>query len=311
MKQSVKEQMIRLVDEYIDVVALNELLKSFIADKEKENGAWAKVTICTHYMLGGDSPYIDRYAALAELANLILDIIDDLQDQDQEDKPWMQISQAEALNAVLALLMGFVGELGHLQVKPEWLVEVTKIIARSINGQHKDVINAAATVDDYLLMTQEKSGSLFRLACFLGYMTLDCTQDTIRKLHELADCIGLIHQIQNDMRDLVHYDVKNDLYAKKRTLPILYLLSVEDEAFRAFQEYYDGSIPAEALLRDREAFTKLIQDSGCLEYGQVVQSICVQKAEEIYEELTAVSPWKERFREVTYGTFLEEEAPKK
>jgi competence protein ComQ len=305
MKQNVKEHMIRLVDEYIEVKGLNELLKSFIADKEKENGAWAKVTLCTHYMLSGDSPHIDRYAALAELANLILDIVDDLQDQDQEDKPWMQCSQAEALNAVLALLMGFVGELGHLQVKSELLVEVTRIIARSINGQHKDVVNASVTVDHYLEMTQEKSGSLFRLACFMGYMTVDSPRETIELLHELADCIGLIHQIQNDLRDIVRIDVKNDLYGKKRTLPILYLLSSQDERFTTLKEYYDGEITSDVLLQEKEAFIQMITDSGCLEYGRVVQSMCVQKAEEIYEKLQAVSPWKERFREVTYGGFVE------
>lgn len=306
MKQNVKEHMIRLVDDYIEVKALNELLKSFIADKDKENGAWAKVTLCTHYMLGGDSPMIDRYAAIAELANLILDIVDDLQDQDQEDKPWMKCSQAEALNAVLALLMGFVGELGQLQVKSEWLVEVTKIIARSINGQHKDVVNAAETIDQYLEMTQEKSGSLFRLACFMGYMMVDPPRETIEQLHELADCIGLIHQIQNDMRDIVRIDVKNDLYAKKRTLPILYLLSVEDEAFTPLKEYYAGKITSDVLMHEKEALIQMIHDSGCLEYGRVVQSVCVQKAEEIYEKLQAISPWKERFREVTYGSFTEE-----
>ncbi|MDD9271413.1 polyprenyl synthetase family protein [Paenibacillus sp. GCM10023248] len=301
--------MIRLVDEYIDVMSLNELLKSFIADKAEENGAWAKVTLCTHYMLGGNSPQIDRYAALAELANLILDIVDDLQDQDQEDKPWMRVSQAEALNAVLALLMGFFGEMGHLQVKPERLVEVTRAIGRSINGQHKDVVNAADSADDYMKMTQEKSGSLFRLACLMGHMTLECPQDTVSQLNDLADCIGLIHQIQNDMRDLLRYDKKNDLYAKKRTLPILYLLQVEDETFRSFQDYYDGRITVHELLHDEEAFVRLIQNSGCLEYGQVVQSVCVQKAQELYEGLAAVSPWKERFREVTFGAYLEEATP--
>ncbi|MBP1966390.1 polyprenyl synthetase family protein [Paenibacillus aceris] len=302
-----KDHMIRLVDEYIEVKDLNELLKSFIADKEKENGAWAKVTLCTHYMMGGNSPHIERYAALSELVNLILDIVDDLQDQDQDDKPWMKCSQAEALNAVLALLMGFIGELGHLQVKPEWLVEVTKIIARSINGQHKDVVNAAISVDDYLVMTQEKSGSLFRLACFMGYVTAESSRETIEQLHELADCIGLIHQIQNDMRDIVRYDVKNDLYGKKRTLPILYLLSVEDEAFASLKAYYEGEITSDVLLHDKEGFLQTINDSGCLEYGRVVQAVCIQKAEEIYENLQAVSPWKERFREVTYGSFVEEE----
>ncbi|NQX71197.1 polyprenyl synthetase family protein [Paenibacillus alba] len=304
MHQDIQEHMYRMVDDYVYVEDLNGLLKSFIADKGQEQSSWARITFCTHYMLGGDSPHIERFAAVTELINLTLDIIDDLQDQDQTDKPWMKAPQATTLNTVLAMIMGVVGELGQLQVNGKMLFEATQIIARSINGQHKDIINASVSVDDYLIMTQEKSGSLFRLACFMGYLSLECPDETIEQLHELADCIGLIHQIQNDMRDLVRYDVKNDLYFKKRTLPILYLLSIEDEAFKPLKDYYAGKITADSLLHDKEAFNQMIHDSGCLEYSRVVQSICLQKAEEIYAKLQAASPWKEKFREITYGDFL-------
>ncbi|MEC0227309.1 polyprenyl synthetase family protein [Paenibacillus alba] len=304
MHQDIQEHLYRMIDDYVYVEELNNLLKSFIADKVQEQSLWAEITLCTHNMLGGEIVDIRRYAAVTELVNLTLDIVDDLQDQDQANKSWMQSPQASTLNAILAMLMGVVGELGQLQVHGKLLVEITQIIARSINGQHKDIINASVSVDDYLVMTQEKSGSLFRLACFMGYLSLDCPDETIKQLHELADCIGLIHQIQNDMRDLVRYDVKNDLYFKKRTLPILYLLSVEDEAFKPLKDYYAGKITADSLLHDKEAFNQMIHDSGCLEYSRVVQSICLQKAEEIYAKLQAASPWKEKFREITYGDFL-------
>ncbi|WP_189019142.1 polyprenyl synthetase family protein [Paenibacillus marchantiophytorum] len=296
--------MSNMMDDFVYVEDLNKLFKTFMKDKEKDKDTWVSITLCAHFMLGGASPDIYKFAAITEIFVLISDIVDDLQDQDQADKPWMQSPQASTLNAILAMLMGVVGELGHLQVHGRVLVEITRIIARSINGQHKDIINASVSVDDYLIMTQEKSGSLFRLACFMGYLSLDCPEETIEQLHELADCIGLIHQIQNDMRDLVRYDVKNDLYCKKRTLPILYLLSVEDEAFGPLKDYYAGKITADTLLHDKEAFIQMIHDSGCLEYSRVVQSVCLQKAEEIYAKLQAVEPWKEKFREVAYGDFL-------
>ncbi|MCY9667950.1 polyprenyl synthetase family protein [Paenibacillus alginolyticus] len=305
--QDIQQHMHRVIDDYIYVEDLNTLLKSFVDDKEKENCTWSKITICTHKMLGGDSPHIYRLAAVTELVILTLDIMDDLQDQDQGSKPWMQCPQAITLNAVMALFMGFVGELGQLQVKDSMLVEVSKIISRSINGQQKDVTNTISTVDDYLMMTQEKSGSLFRLACFMGYSSLACTEDTIEQIHQLADCIGLIHQIQNDMRDLVRFDVKNDLLGKKRTLPVLYLLSIDDAAFSQLKAYYEGEITADFLLEEKEDFLQMIHDSGCIEYARIVQSVCIQKAEEIYGNLQAISPWRERFKQATYGDFLDAE----
>jgi competence protein ComQ len=307
LESHIQEHLYRIVDDYIRADDLNQLFKSFLISKVKEDSSWGKITLYTHYMLGGASPDIERYAAMTELIVLISDIIDDLQDQDQEDKPWMQCSQADTLNTIFVMLLGFVGELGHMQINEKWLIEITQIITRSVKGQYKDVMNVATSADDYLLMTQEKSGSLFRLACYMGHMTLDCSQETIEQMNDLADCIGLIHQIQNDMRDLIRYDVKNDLYKKKRTLPILYLLAIEDEAFLSLQNYYEGKITTEALLRDKEAFIQMIADSGCMEYSRVVQSVCLQKAEEIYERLPALSHWKLKLREATYGAYLDEE----
>lgn len=305
MKPDIRQHLHRMVDECIYVEDLNKLLKSFIAEKEEEDGSWAKITICTHYMLGGESPHIERMAAATELIILALDIMDDLQDQDQLGKSWMKCPAPVALNAILALLMGVVGEWGQLQMRDRMLVEVSRIIARAVNGQQKDVTNSVLSVEDYLRMTQEKSGSLFRLACFMGYSSLDCDGETIEQVQDLADCIGLIHQIQNDMRDLVRWDVKNDLLSKKRTLPVLYLLNVDDPAFRPFKDYYEGRMSADSLLQQKERFLEMIHDSGCMEYSRVVQSVCLQKAEQIYEQLQAASPWKETFKELTYASFLD------
>ncbi|SDC06729.1 competence protein ComQ [Paenibacillus sp. UNCCL117] len=307
MNPDIRRQMCRIVDDYITVEELGALLKAFIADKALEYGTWSDMTICTHYMLGGSSPHIERLAAVTELIVLTLDIVDDLQDQDQGGKPWMQCPQAVALNAVLALLLGAIGELGRLQVRPEALTELALLLTRSVNGQQKDVSGALTTPDDYIAMTQEKSGSLFRLACFMGHSALNAAPATIERLHQLADCAGLIHQIQNDMRDLISFDIKSDLLGRKRTLPVLYLLQVEEEAFRPFKDYYEGRLDADWLLAHKEELVHTIRHSGCIEYAGVVQSICVQKAQEIYAGIEAASPWKEKLKAAMLGSFLDEE----
>lgn len=301
--QDIQQHMVRMIDDYMFDEDLKLLLMSCMSDMEAASLSWSKITLCTHAMLGGHSLDIHRRAALTELIILILDIVDDLQDQDNASKPWMRVDSASALNAVLALIIGVMGELGRMNASGNMLVEISKIIARSINGQHKDVTHAAATIDAYLWMTQEKSGSLFRLACFMGYCDTACAEGTKEQLHQMADCIGLLHQIQNDVRDLMRYDEKSDLMAKKRTLPILYLLSVDDEAFSPVKAYYEGTITAEFFAKNEDKVKQLIQDSGCLEYARIVQTVCVQKVEEIYRELEALSPWKEEFRALTLGDY--------
>jgi competence protein ComQ len=302
--QDIQLHIAQMMDDYMFDEDLKTLLKACMSDSETASLSWSKITLCTHAMLGGRSPDIYRRAAVTELVVLILDIVDDLQDQDSDTKPWMRVDTASALNAVLALLMGMVGELGRMNASGVMLVEISKIIARSINGQHKDVTNAVASVDEYLWMTQEKSGSLFRLACFMGYSDTGCTEQTVEQLHQMADCVGLLHQIQNDVRDLVRYDEKSDLMAKKRTLPILYILSIEDDAFSPVKAYYEGAVTSDFMVDHQDKVKELIQDSGCLEYARIVQSVCTQKADEIFSELHALEPWKEEFRTLTLGDFV-------
>ncbi|NEW09114.1 hypothetical protein GK047_24365 [Paenibacillus sp. SYP-B3998] len=298
--------MMTIIDEHVFVEDLNLLLKSFIQEKEKEESLWSEITRQTHLMLGGNSPNIDRISAATELILLSFDIIDDLQDQDNENKPWMKCPQPYTLNAILALITGFIGELELLigkEQKEKIFSEISKLLFRSINGQQKDLNNSILTVDDYLMMVQEKSGSLFRLACYMGYSSLPCTAETIQQMNDLADCIGLIHQIQNDIKDFTRYDLKNDLFAKKMTLPILYLFSIDDSSFQGLKDYYENKITKEDLLKQKQELLTYIDDSGCKEYARVIQSICIQKANELFEQIPAISPWKERFKEITYGDF--------
>ncbi|MFC5451867.1 polyprenyl synthetase family protein [Paenibacillus aestuarii] len=305
MDLAIKQHMYRIVDDYIHVEDLNRLLKSFITDKEQETSVWGKITITTHRMLGGSSLDIERIAAATELMILTLDIVDDLQDRDQADKPWIRCPEGYTLNAVLAMIMGFIGDLGKVGLPASAFAEISQIVTRAVNGQQKDMNDSVVTGDDYLLMVQEKSGSVFRLACYMGCAALTCSEATLGQLQELADCIGLLHQIQNDVRDVVRFDVKSDVLGRKRTLPVLYLLAIEDAAFDSIKDYYAGRITADVLLAQQEQLVQIIENSGCMEYARVVQSVCVQKAEEIYGSLHAAAPWKEQFKELTFGSFCE------
>lgn len=295
MKQEVLDSIYNFVDQYVYEEQLNTLIRVYIDNKSHERGVWSDLTITVHEMLGGASPDIYRLAAITELIILASDIIDDLQDQDHLDKPWMAEPPAYTLNAVVAMLVVFFGQLSQLlegKNQAEALHVASRILMRSLNGQQKDLSNSVETVDEYLIMVQEKSGSLMRLACYLGYVTLDCPEETINKLNDLADCTGLIHQIENDMKDLLGLDVKSDLVSKKRTLPLLYLILTDSK-----------SAIDELLNMERSEALKFIQDSGCQEYCKIVQSICLTKAEEIFRELQAQSPWKEEYWEMMLGEF--------
>jgi competence protein ComQ len=294
MKPEVLHSLNEMVDQYVSEQKLNALLQSYIANKAQERGVWSNLTITIHHMLGGSSPHIHRLAAITELIILASDIVDDLQDQDHLDKPWMTDQPADTLNAVVTMIIVFFGQLSQLVDGNHRaaLNEVSRILVRSLIGQQKDLSNSVQSVDEYLLMVQEKSGSLIRLAFYMGYADLECSEETITQLNDLADCAGLIHQIINDKNDFMMLNVKSDFSLKKRNLPLLYLMLTESEY-----------VMDEIMSMDSADALAYIRDSGCVEYCDVVKSLCLEKAKEVYMELQALSPWKEQFKMLLLGSF--------
>ncbi|WP_409342655.1 polyprenyl synthetase family protein [Paenibacillus sp. MBLB4367] len=305
MKPEVVGIMNLLVDDYVQAEAFRELLKSFIADKAEEQSIWSDITLLAHYMLGGDGQDIDRRSALTEIIVLALDIADDLQDEDNEAKPWMRCPRELALNALLAFNAMASAELGRLQASGteagRVVSEVSRMVMRAVNGQYKDLSGAVLTEEDYEAAVREKSGSLVRLACYLGYAGLPVQESAETQLNDLADCIGMVAQIENDVKDVQRYDLKNDLLQRKRTLPVLFLLEEPAEEFPFIHRYYAGEMTKEQFLLHKQDCLAYIRDSGCLEYSRVIQSLYADKAEQLLGAISAVSPWKERFAGLTLG----------
>lgn len=306
MKAKVWEEMSSIIEDYVRPAALLELVRAFLDGKNQENGYWSQLTLYTHWMGGGSSESIYRLAALNELYMLALDVVDDLQDEDNEDKPWMKCPRGQTLNAILALLNCCYGELGRLRESEPFSIypllgEASRLIAGSIEGQHKDISYAVQTEEDYIAMVQQKSGSLIRFSCYLGLAGAQLSARSMEVMNELADCIGIIAQLENDIRDVSRVDWKNDLVSRKKTLPILYLLIYSDEDFPVLKQYYDGELTREQFLSHKEACLTFVEDSGCLEYARVIQSLYIERVHELFTMIEGKEEWKQKLQELTVG----------
>lgn len=307
MEPALLQEIEQTIDRLVPVPAFNSLLRTFVHDKAGEASRWGETTRHVHYMFGGESPHINRIAALTELIVLALDIADDLQDRDNAEKSWMQCPPELSLNAVMGLLMGTVGELGRLQAEyPEETFpdpgEAALIVMNAVNGQYRDLTNDIVTEQDYIAVVQQKSCMLLKLAYFMGYASVQPVPPVAEQMELLAGYLGVVSQLSNDLRDVLRYDIKNDLLHKKRTLPILFLLSDEEDAFPVIRQYYDGQIDRNEFLKHKLASVDYIRESGCVEYTEVIKTLFLQKAEETMDAIHAVDPdWKERFRELVIG----------
>lgn len=294
------QDMHQMIDTYFPDPELNSYLRLFLQDKLQEGLHWSELTICCHHMLGGSSDLIERSAALAELVILAIDIMDDIQDKDNPAKPWMQCPTDYALNAVCGYLMTFMAE-----APSETMSAAGRLLALSINGQQKDLNGSVQTEAEYMEMIHQKSGSLLRFACHMGSSLVpNLSGEILERMDELAECVGVIAQLDNDLRDLSRFELKSDLLAKKRTLPILFLLRGGEEEFPAINRYYNGELSTEEFFGLRSQLMNYIQDSGCQEYTRVIQSLYIDRADELLESLPGTAEWKNNFRSLTYRAQL-------
>jgi competence protein ComQ len=238
---------------------------------------------------------------------LALDIMDDLQDQDNQVKVWMSWTQSAAMNVYLSLLMGAIAELERSGQELEYtnlVGEVSALILRAVQGQHMDTEHQINSESEYVTSVIQKSGSLIGLACYMGYASAGMNDPETRfKLEQLADCIGMMAQLENDLRDILRYDIKNDLLQKKKTLPILYLLEHSEKDFPLLKQYYEGNCSKEVFLKSKIECLNYIEASGCVEYTKVIQALYYQKADELLSSIDAVEEWKEKFKEIGFAAY--------
>ncbi len=291
-------EMNRIVEQYVKIEDFNRLVKSFIEDKSSEASIWGDQSLYTHHMFSGVSETIFYRGALTELLLLTLDIVDDLQDRDHFEKAWMKCSQELAINAVLALVFGVLREIYLMNTlsTSSPLNEVSQLILNSINGQYIDLVNSVRSEEDYMNMVQKKSSSLIRFAFYMGYVDTELPESVITQMNELADCVGVLAQMSNDLKDVLRFDLKNDLLQKKRTFPILFLLN--DEEDNLIKQYYQNQITKEQFLDKKIECIQFIKDSGCVEYTKVVQQLFQNRANQIFESIDGIPSWKEKLREI-------------
>ncbi|KOS63232.1 polyprenyl synthetase family protein [Lysinibacillus agricola] len=217
---------------------------------------------------------------IVELILLSADILDDIQDNDASCNPWSNKTLSCNLNILLGYLFIAFQRIHSIDCSDDVKIFLHNIIYPSlldaINGQHADLINDLTTEQEYFDMTALKSGSLILLANLLGAGNVCPT--TFEKIKEYSYYLGIIAQVRNDVNDVLYTKHKNDMKGKKKTLPILYYLHIQDPRFASIKEYYNKNVSFEELLdSERQTLQLCIDNGGAITYCKVVEQIYLKK----------------------------------
>ncbi|MED3662999.1 class 1 isoprenoid biosynthesis enzyme, partial [Ureibacillus terrenus] len=166
---------------------------------------------------------------------------------------------------------------------------ISSRLLQSVNGQHMDVTYDIQTEAEYIEMVKKKSGSLVAMACFVGTALADAEKNTVI-IEKYANDIGIAAQIDNDMDALYRWDEKNDIKAKKKSLPILYMLTSKRD--NLLKQYFSNHVDYNELYVQKEKVIQQMEQEGAFYYAKVMSQIYKEKALQEIEKLDVDDRYK-------------------
>ncbi|MCR8844655.1 polyprenyl synthetase family protein [Paenibacillus sp. SC116] len=303
-----------LIDESFTQSMMRQYAHEFLQDKRSEAPSRFGLLAEYHYnMFGGADEGIYSACAAVELFLLASDVIDDLQDQDNGAKRWMQLPMPLSLNVALGLLQLVPLAMkqcrstmnGHYVCAALEMMNQQMVVA--LNGQMADLENDIADIPAYIEMVEQKSASMFIMACMTGVML--ATGEWNGTVAAYAKELGLSSQLKNDMKDLYQLAIKNDFHKRKRTAPLLYLAEAANEAeYKWIKDYVDGHsdhISEEQICQLHEACEK----TGTFIASAVRMRVHYYQFQDLFKQHPVTAPYFEEFKAIFLGVEPTEAAP--
>lgn len=253
---------------------------------------WPALVLAGSDATGGCLRAAVRLAAATEIFIAATDVLDELEDGD--DSPLMRAAgPAQSLNAASALMMLSHEIMPRLQddgALPERVLSIiSTFTSRALlasAGQHRDLTadsGSSQTLDDALDIARHKAGTLAGMACRLGAMLGTDDSDSLALFEEFGSHLGVIGQLDNDLRDARNSDTKSDQAHAKNTLALLYDRDTSRSA-----------LDDQAAL----AATPTVETGGATHFVWVVMEIERQAARRVLAMLSARGQSIERLGEL-------------
>lgn len=285
-----------IIKQVLDRNILDEKLKKYICNcmlKKQSEGFLFSQLIEIHYKLfGGDSEgEIINISAALECLLLSLDIIDDIQDEDDISSSLFDMENANLLN-VSTLLMFISQQLLNecsSPFKKNITTYYTTLTMRGIEGQHLDINNVLADENNYIDMVGKKSGSFTALAALIG-TALATDVYPYSSILDYSIDIGIASQLLNDAIDIQRIEEKNDIFKKKITLPIIFILGHPNSKLKLLKSYVNEEINYDNLLLQKQTLLQEITDSKAIEYTMLQREFYLQRALNTIESINFPRP---------------------
>ena len=201
----------------------------------------ALVLLCAK-VCGGVNEVSYRAAALVELLHTATLVHDDVVDEAETRRGVFSVNAIWG-NKVAVLLGDYLLSRGLLLSLRYKDYEILHILSEAVRRMSEgELLQVAKTrrldMDEstYLKIISNKTASLLAACTTCGARSAQADADSIRRMQEMGECLGLAFQIRDDLLDYtaggIGKPVGRDLQKKQLTLPLIYALRTADAARR-------------------------------------------------------------------------------
>ncbi|CUA78771.1 polyprenyl synthetase family protein [Anoxybacillus suryakundensis] len=286
-KGKIAKQMKEIVELFMSEPQLKAHMLMAIEEHMKESDlVFGRLANLHHDMFSKQEYPFIYIAAAVELIVLAGDLLDDVVDQDR-----LKDDAITVHTAIGFLLLGQ-QVIAHLHIADEKKLKalsyVTSCLLQSVHGQQTDVACNVQTEAECIKMVEKKSGSLVAMVCVIG--ALLAGKEDIAAIETYARYIGIAAQIDNDLDALYNWDKKADIQAKKKSLPILYML--ESKHDNLWKQYFNNEIDYDEMYVQKEKALQQMEQEGAIYYAKVMSQIYKEKAWQEIEKLDVDDKYK-------------------
>jgi geranylgeranyl pyrophosphate synthase len=253
---------------------------------------------------GGDLDGTIGVAAAWVLLYTAAHILDDIEDGEIVQDASLKVNAATSLiftafNALIGLQTSGVAE----RVLCDVVEDFASTALRACSGQHADLTTATSSLEQCWKIGEAKSGDCFALACRAGAKLANARDEVVTCYSQFGYHLGMVIQIRDDLQDMYSQAKgRSDLVVGKRTLPIMYALTVTP---LPIQERLLEALQAAAQSSTEEAVARrLIEESGAVLYLAVEAQRHYRQAQAI---LCAAKPLESPKQQLV--AFLSESMP--
>jgi geranylgeranyl pyrophosphate synthase len=259
-----------------------DVILSTLPSIEEADSPLALLPILCCESAGGERSQAMPIAAAWLLLYIAAKTLDDVEGGDL-DALSQTLSPAQAVNVATAFIFASQLALTHLTkmgVREELVLllieDFNRTTVKMCSGQKADLEGGGElSFERYFKVIGEKSGEFFSLACRAGALL---GTDEVAPFSDFGYNLGVIIQIMDDFEGVWNPNGRSDLEAGRRTLPVIYALSVVPPSLRIqlVELLKEAGIDPKA----EDGARRIITELGAPQYMMIEAQIRRMRAEE-------------------------------